>query len=112
MTIEAKARELISADGIKLGNYHYNIDRYENDEGVFVSLTRWYEECKDCPLYEEGDCDMENPPNLYIYPCSNMLPVVPYSNIYDFESDFSFEDYPEFNEAEQYAIKLIFENKI
>ena len=42
MNIEIKARELISADGIKLGNYHYDIDRYENEDGVFVSLTRWY----------------------------------------------------------------------
>ena len=112
MTIEAKAKELISLKGIKLGNYHYYIDRYENDKGVLVSLTRWYEECKDCPLYVNRECDMENPPNLYIYPCANMLPVVPYSNTYDFENELDIEEYPEFNEVEQCAIKLIFENKI
>ena len=55
---------------------------------------------------------MENPPNLYTYPCSNMLPVVPYSNTYDFENELDIEEYPEFNEVEHYAIKLIFENNI
>ena len=40
-----------------------------------------------------------------------MLPVLPYGDNYEFEQDFDFEDYPEFNEIEQCALQMIFDNK-
>ena len=106
-----EAAKLFTNKGLKLGNYHYDVERYENDNGVVVSLTRYFEECSGCPLFDEK-CYGENPPlNNSKYPCSKMLPVLPYSDNYEFEEEFISEDNPEFNEIEQCALQMIFDNK-
>ena len=109
--MKKEAVKLFGKDGLKLGNYHYDVERYESENRTVVSLTRYFEECAGCPLFDEK-CYGENPPlNNKNYPCYNMLPVLPYGDNYEFEQDFDFEDYPEFNEIEQCALQMIFDNK-
>lgn len=104
--------DLISVEGIKLGNYHYDIDRYVNKDGeVELYLTRYYEECTDCPLFEE-DCQGDNPPFPNDkYPCHNMLPIAPYAEQgYDFMDIEEIDEYSEFTDIEKAALKLIWED--
>ena len=110
MTEKEQALALIQKEGLKLGNYHYAVERCENENGVELYLTRWYEECNGCPLYEDG-CDMENPPNINIYPCATMLPIGDYSSSYEFYDVEELEDYNEFTNLEIIALKMIFEDK-
>lgn len=110
-----KATKLYSENGLKLGNYNYNVERYVcNFTGeTTISLTRWFEECKDCPLYD-NECDGENAPaNFQNYPCSKMLPVIPFCDNYEFtQEEFEEEDeYTEFNAVERMAIQMLFENE-
>ena len=111
-----EAIKLFSKEGIKLGNYHYDVDRYENEEGdIEVYLTRYYEECEGCPLFEK-ECDGESQPifdkNYNNYPCSKMLPIAPYEEQgYEFLDGFEeIDDYSEFTEIEREALKMIWTN--
>jgi hypothetical protein len=107
-----EAIKLFSKEGLKLGNYHYDVDKYENDEGnIEVYLTRYYEECEGCPLFEK-ECDGEHQPilsaNYQQYPCSKMLPIEPYSQTYDFMEGFQeISEYSEFTEIERMALEMI-----
>lgn len=109
------AIELFSKKGLKLGNYHYDVDRYENENGeVEVYLTRYYEECSECPLFDNG-CDGESQPifseDYEKYPCSKMLPIEPYSQSYDFVDGFQqIAEYHEFTELERMALEMIWNN--
>lgn len=107
------AIKLFSKKGLKLGNYHYDVGRYENEDGsVDVCLTRFYEECEGCPLFVNG-CDSEIPPifdkNYKNYPCSKMLPITPYAELgYDFTEGFQeISEYSEFTEIERIALEMI-----
>jgi hypothetical protein len=106
------AYNLISEEGLKLGNYHYDIDRFVNAENkVEVYLTRFFEECAGCPLFDK-ECTGENPPpNFKDYPCANMKPVLPYADNYDFYSIEEVEETIELTEVDKLAIRLIFENE-
>ena len=108
-----EAIKLFSNEGLKLGNYHYDIDRYVNEEGkVEVYLTRYYEECADCPLFEK-ECDGESQPifdkNYQKYPCSKMLPIFPYNESgYEFTEGYEeLNDCTEFTEVERMALEMI-----
>lgn len=77
-----EAKALNTSNGLKLGNYHYDVDCYspEDSDDVEIYLTRYEEECQGCKFYDEG-CFGENPQDDC--PASKMLPVEPYSNTYD-----------------------------
>ena len=81
------AYNLISEEGLKLGNYHYDIDRFVNAENkVEVYLTRFFKECEICPLFDKT-CNGKNPPdNFKNYPCATMKLIFPYAENYDFYS--------------------------
>lgn len=112
-SLKQKATELFSKSGLKLGNYNYDVDRYENEDGeVEVYLTRYYEECVDCPLFEKN-CQGDVPPFPNDkYPCHNMLPIAPYEEQgYDFmEGEEEIDDYAEFTDIERIALKMIWNN--
>lgn len=105
-----EAIKLFSKKGLKLGNYNYDVDRYEKENGdVEVYLTRYYEECQGCPLFE-GSCQGDVPPFPNDkYPCHNMLPILPYEEQgYDFcEGMEEINDYQEFTEIERMALEMI-----
>ena len=108
-----EAIKLFSTEGLKLGNYHYDIDRHETEDGnVEVYLTRYFEECQGCPLFEK-ECDGESQPifdeNYQNYPCSKMLPIAPYNESgYDFmEGIEEINDYKEFTDIERIALEMI-----
>lgn len=96
---------LITADGLKLGNYHYH---FEIDNTV-LSLTRYYEECANCPYFDE-ECGGDNGSAYADCRCKNMLPIEPYFNTYDI--DVADEEWEEVNseltEKERAIIKLIY----
>ena len=101
---------IISENGIKLGNYHYDIDSFENEDGnIEVYLTRYYEECEGCPLFETS-CQGDRPPfNHDKYPCHNMKPIAPYEEQgYEFYSVDDIDEYREFTPAERKALKSLF----
>ena len=105
-----KALALFSKEGLKLGNYHYDVDRFVNCEGkVEVYLTRYYEECDGCPLFE-GNCQGDVPPFPNDkYPCHNMKPIMPYEEQgYEFYDVSEIAEHSEFTEIERMAIELIF----
>ena len=105
-----EAIKLFSNQGLKLGNYHYDVDRYENEEGnVEVYLTRYYEECQGCPLFE-GNCQGDVPPFPNDdYPCHNMLPIAPYEEQgYDFVDGYEeINEHSEFTDVEKLALEMI-----
>ena len=110
-----KAIELFSNEGLKLGNYHYDVDRYENEDGeVEVYLTRYYEECSGCPLFEK-ECDGESQPifdnNYENYPCSKMLPILPYEEQgYEFYDIDEIDEHSELTDIDKEAIRMIWTN--
>ena len=109
-----KAIQLFSKEGLKLGNYHYDVDRYEKDENnVEVYLTRYYEECTNCPLFE-GNCQGDVPPFPNDkYPCSKMLPIAPYEEQgYEFYDVSEIQEHSEFTEIERLAIEILFEKNV
>ena len=108
-----EAIKLFSKSGLKLGNYHYDVDRHETEEGnVEVYLTRYFEECADCPLFDKT-CDGESLPifdkDYEKYPCSKMLPIAPYNESgYDFVEGYEeINDYTEFTDIERIALEMI-----
>ena len=105
-----EAIKLFSNRGLKLGNYNYDVDRYENEEGnVEVYLTRYYEECQGCPLFE-GNCQGDVPPFPNDdYPCHNMLPIAPYEEQgYDFVEGYEeINEHSEFTDVERVALEMI-----
>jgi hypothetical protein len=105
-----EAIKLFSTEGLKLGNYHYDVDRHETKEGnVEVYLTRYFEECQGCPLFE-GSCQGDDPPFPNVdYPCHNMLPIVPYEEQgYSFMEGYEeISDYKEFTDIERIALEMI-----
>ena len=108
-----EAIKLFSTEGLKLGNYHYDVDRHETEDGnVEVYLTRYYEECQGCPLFDK-ECDGESLPifdeNYQNYPCSKMLPIAPYNESgYDFTEGYEeIGDYTEFTDIERIALEMI-----
>jgi hypothetical protein len=110
-----EAIKLFSNKGLKLGNYNYDVDRHVNQEGkVEVYLTRYFEECQGCPLFDK-ECDGESLPifdeNYQNYPCSKMLPISPYNESgYDFmEGIEEVNDYTEFTAVERMALEMIWE---
>ena len=98
--------ELIDADGVKLGNYHYHIEL----DNEFVYLTRYYEECANCPYFDE-ECGGDNGDAYADCRCKNMLPIMPYANNYDIDmTDDEWEEInSELNDKEKSFIKLIYE---
>ena len=111
---KAEAKALYSEEGLKLGNYHYDIDRYENDEGkIELYLTRYYEECEGCPLFE-GNCQGDVPPFPNDkYPCHNMKPIFPYEEQgYEFYDIDEIDEHSEFNADEREALRMIWKGEI
>ena len=110
--LKKQAVELFSRKGLKLGNYHYDVDRYEKEDGtVEVYLTRYYEECDGCPLFE-GNCQGDVPPFPNDkYPCHKMLPIAPYEEQgYDFvEGSAEIDEHSEFTEVERMALRMIWD---
>lgn len=102
-----EAIKLFTMDGLCLGNYHYDVDRSEIDGKVEVYLTRWNEECEDCPHYE--DCMGEKPWHFDNPQCEDRNPVFPYQDSYDFITEDDIYDYSEFNQIERIALKLVWE---
>lgn len=102
-----EAIKLFTIDGLYLGNYHYDVDRAEVDGKVEVYLTRFNEECADCPYYE--DCMGEKPWHFDNPQCEDMKPVAPYQGSYDFMTKDDIYDYSEFTQVERIAIELIWE---
>lgn len=107
------AIKLFSNKGLLLGNYHYDVDRHEKENGdVEVYLTRYFEECSGCPLFDK-ECDGESQPifdeNYQNYPCSKMLPIVPYNESgYDFTEGYEeVNDCTEFTDVERIALEMI-----
>jgi len=108
-----EAIKLFSNEGLKLGNYHYDVDRHEKENGdVEVYLTRYFEECQGCPLFDK-ECDGESLPifdeNYKNYPCSKMLPIAPYNESgYDFTEGYEeVNDCTEFTDVERIALEMI-----
>ena len=100
---------IISEQGILLGNYHYDIDVYEHDGNTEVYLTRFYEECEGCPLFEK-DCQGDRPPfNHKKYPCYKMKPIAPYEEQgYEFYYVSEIDEHSEFTDEERKALKSLF----
>lgn len=107
----ADASKLFSTFGLKLGNYHYKVERNETSYGIEVCLKRCKEECKFCPLLDMT-CDGYNPPAyINLYPCSKMLQVYPYDDNYSFMSENEIDNYNEFSSIEKLALSMIWLNK-
>jgi hypothetical protein len=108
-----QASSLISDEGIKLGNYNYDIDIYKDPDNWdwTVSLTRWNSECKGCPLYENGCNGDVPPPNAEKYPCANMEPVYPYDEYYEFSNRVEISSCKELTVMDKYALLLIWMRK-
>lgn len=76
------AKAKITEEGLLLGNYHYDCEfypHYEHPNIICIALTRYNEECKDCPMWD--DCYAIDPP--YNCQADSMLPVSPYFDTYD-----------------------------
>jgi hypothetical protein len=107
-----EAIKLFSNEGLLLGNYHYDVDRYEKENGdVEVYLTRYYEECENCPLFE-GSCQGDVPPFPNDkYPCHDMKPIVPYEEQgYEFYDINDIEEHSELTDLDKEAIRMIWTN--
>lgn len=104
-----EAIKLFSNQGLKLGNYHYDVDRCEKADGTLeVYLTRYYEECTGCPLFETN-CQGDVPPFPNDdYPCHNMLPILPYEEQgYEFYDMEEINEHDEFTDIERMALEMI-----
>ena len=103
-------------EGLLLGNYHYAFEFYPHHEHpniTCISLTRYNEECKDCPMWDE--CYAIDPP--YNCQADSMLPVSPYFDTYDLRYepetgelyDCSGDDISEFSFIDKLAIIALVE---
>jgi hypothetical protein len=103
------AIKLFSDKGLLLGNYHYDVDRYEKENGdIEVYLTRYYEECENCPLFEK-ECQGDVPPLPNDkYACHNMKPIFPYEEQgYEFYDMDEINEHTEFTDIERIALEMI-----
>lgn len=77
---QAKAK--ITEEGLLLGNYHYDCEFYPHHEHpniICIALTRYNEECKDCPMWDT--CSAIDIPDKC--QADSMLAVEPYRDTYD-----------------------------
>lgn len=91
---------------ITLGDYAYAIDF----DSTYVYLTRYFTECTACTQYNDckkwwsfattSDCDFQ--------PLGSNGLIL--SNTYDFDSQISASDYPEFTEAEVDSLNCLIKN--
>ena len=78
---------------------------------VEVYLTRYYEECENCPLFEK-ECQGDVPPFPNDkYPCHNMKPIFPYEEQgYEFYDINDIEEHSELTDLDKEAIRMIWTN--
>lgn len=98
-------------DSIKLGNYDYNIGGC--DKAGYLSLTRYYGECINCPYHEDngGNCDIDSERFKHEdSPCCTEFDkkLGNYSETYDINIE-DIDDVEEFTDIEKWLLKFVYD---